>query len=94
MIEVKNPETCTGCLICEMACSFHHSRIFSRARSSIRVNKSISNPEKWIKISIANNEEEKWNPLYNLCNNCNNEDYPFCVKFCPQNVYKFVRRVA
>ena len=82
MISIKNPEACTGCLICEMACSFHHFRIFSRSQSSIRVNKSISNPEKVPQIFISYGGSER-TPA---CDHCDNEDNQLCIEFCPQHI--------
>jgi len=32
-----NPEKCTGCLQCEMACSFENEGVFSPAKSRIKV---------------------------------------------------------
>jgi Fe-S-cluster-containing hydrogenase component 2 len=32
-----NPENCTGCRACELACSFHHEGLFSPSKSRIRV---------------------------------------------------------
>jgi len=46
MISLENPEACTGCLRCELACSYHHTRKYSRSHSSIRVDKCISYPSK------------------------------------------------
>ena len=34
---LMDPEKCTGCLQCEMACSFEHEGVFNPARSRIRV---------------------------------------------------------
>jgi Fe-S-cluster-containing hydrogenase component 2 len=34
---VIDPEKCTGCLLCEMACSFEHEGIFNPAKSRIKV---------------------------------------------------------
>jgi len=31
------PEKCTGCVQCELACSYHHEGVFNPARSRIRV---------------------------------------------------------
>ena len=31
------PEKCTGCLQCEMACSYHHEGIFNPSKSRIKV---------------------------------------------------------
>lgn len=82
MIVAKNPEACTGCLLCEMACSFHHTGTYSRHGSSIRVNKSISSPEQGPQITVSYGKE-RWNPV---CNLCTGEDSPLCIRFCPEQV--------
>lgn len=82
MIMVENLEACTGCLICEMACSFHHIRQYSRSQSSVKVNKSIFNPEKRPQITIFY-EKERSNPV---CDLCHGEDSPLCIQLCPENV--------
>jgi Fe-S-cluster-containing hydrogenase component 2 len=82
MIVVENPDACTGCLLCEMACSFHHTGKYSRHGSSIRVNKSISSPEKGPQVTVSYGKET-WNPV---CNLCTGEDSPLCIRFCPENV--------
>ena len=84
MIKVENPGACTGCLICEMACSFHHIRKFSRSQSSIRVNKSIFAPEKGPQITILYKKVDR-----NLaCDLCNQEENPLCIRFCPEGVLR------
>ncbi len=87
MILVENAEACTGCLICEMACSYHHIRKYSRSHSSIKVNKSIFNPEKGAEI-ILYYENDKWIPV---CDLCKGEDSPLCIRFCPEDVFKAKR---
>jgi Fe-S-cluster-containing hydrogenase component 2 len=82
MIIVKNPENCTGCLICEMVCSFHHTGKYSRRHSSIRVSKSILDPAKGPEITIAY-EEEKRKPV---CDLCRGEGAPLCARHCPEDV--------
>ena len=82
MIIVKNPKNCTRCLICELVCSFHHIRKYSRSQSSIKVNKSIFDQEKEPQISISYIEESGNRP----CDLCNNEEAPLCIRFCPENV--------
>ena len=32
-----SPDKCTGCLQCELACSYHHEGVFNPARSRIKV---------------------------------------------------------
>jgi Fe-S-cluster-containing hydrogenase component 2 len=87
MIKVENPESCTGCLICEMVCSFHHARQFSRTKTSIKVKKSILNQEKKTQITISSKRQEG-DPF---CDLCIHEVSPLCVRFCPENVLKFER---
>ncbi|MFC1871589.1 4Fe-4S dicluster domain-containing protein [Chloroflexota bacterium] len=36
LIEVL-PDKCTGCMLCEMACSFHHEQAFSTRKSRIKI---------------------------------------------------------
>jgi Fe-S-cluster-containing hydrogenase component 2 len=82
MIVIKNAAACTGCLICEMVCSFHHIGKYSRTSSSIKVDKSLFGPEKGAKIAILL-EKTEGGPL---CDLCKKEESPLCVKFCPENV--------
>lgn len=90
MIMVENLEACTGCLICEMACSFHHIHKYSRSHSSIKVNKSIFNPKKGAQITIFY-DKAKWNFV---CDLCSNEESPLCIHFCPENVFRLERSHA
>ncbi len=88
MIRVENPRACTGCLICEMACSFHHVLRYSRSNSSIRVNISVFNPEEGARITIY---YEKENQL--VCDLCIGEVSPLCIRFCPEKVLKYEREL-
>ncbi len=88
MIIVDNPEACTGCLICEMACSFHHTRNYSRSQSSIKVNKSIIDPNRGPAIVICL-EKESGNLV---CDMCKKEASPLCIQYCPENVFTLKRR--
>jgi Fe-S-cluster-containing hydrogenase component 2 len=72
-----------------MACSFHHTGKFSRSLSSIRVNKDISLPEKGSQVEIVFMEEEG---RASICDQCTGEDLPFCVRYCPEAVFKLERR--
>jgi Fe-S-cluster-containing hydrogenase component 2 len=88
MIIVDKPEACTGCLICEMACSFHHTRTYSRSQSSIKVNKSIVEPKRGPSIVICLENERR----IPVCDMCKKEAFPLCIQYCPENVFKLKRR--
>jgi Fe-S-cluster-containing hydrogenase component 2 len=88
MIIVENAEACTGCLICEMACSFHHIGKFSRNQSSIKVHKSIYNQEERPQITIFY-ENMKGNTV---CDLCNDEETPLCIQFCPESVFRLEKQ--
>jgi carbon-monoxide dehydrogenase iron sulfur subunit len=66
-----NPNECRGCLNCELACSYHHSKhsFFNPELSSTKVIRNNDNAE--ITMSIDNS-----------CDLCINEDAPLCVKHC------------
>lgn len=90
MITAENIQACTGCLICEMVCSFHHTGNYSRSQSSIRVEKPICSGPKEPRITISY-KKGQWSPR---CDLCKGEDQPLCVRFCPENILKFERRNA
>jgi hypothetical protein len=68
--------------------SFHHIRSYSRSQSSIKVDKPIFNRAKELRIAISY-EKEEWSPV---CDLCDGEDFPLCIRFCPENIFKFGRR--
>ena len=84
MVVVSAPTACTRCLICEMACSFHHIGEFSRCSSSIKIDTSLSEIERVPRITISF-ETGGTNPT---CDLCEREEIPFCVRFCPEKVLK------
>jgi len=83
MITISHPEVCTGCLICELACSFHHTRAYSRSHSSVKIDKSIFNPERGARIGIFHANRD----THPACDLCEGEDLPLCVHFCPEEVF-------
>ena len=66
---VRNPKACYGCRACELACSFHHQKVFSPGGGSIRVAKDHRTGH----IS--------WH-LDLTCDLCEEEHKPLCVRFC------------
>jgi len=69
-------ENCTGCKACEIACSFHHQRVFSQSLSSIRIRELPQ--RKGFDISFFLKAEEEHVP----CDGCAGLKVPFCVKYC------------
>jgi len=75
---VVHPEKCSGCRMCEIVCSYHHTKAFSRKTSSIHVKREERKGE--FRIMIMNkNRGENTHPL---CDLCVDEKEPLCVKFC------------
>ena len=66
---IRNVERCYGCRTCELACSFHHKRVFAPELSSIRITKSN-------RTGII-----RWR-MDSSCDLCLEEDQPLCVKYC------------
>jgi len=71
-------EKCTGCISCELACSFHHKQVFSRKLASLEVRRS---EEDW-KISVIHYFKDENEHL--ACDYCQGETVPLCVKYCPR----------
>jgi Fe-S-cluster-containing hydrogenase component 2 len=71
------PERCAACSICELACTFHHTKAFGRRPSSIAVHKDHVTGE----VTIAIHETEA-GPR-RACDLCAGERVPLCVKWCP-----------
>ena len=66
---LTDAEACVGCRICELACSFHHSGVFSPDASSIKVSRDNQNGE----INLS---------LDSTCDLCKGEARAACVEHC------------
>lgn len=75
---VFNAKACYGCRTCEIACSFHHKRVFIPELSSIRV------------LNNYRNGEIQWS-ADSTCDLCEGEDQPLCVTYCLYEALKEVR---
>ena len=60
---------CTGCKSCEIACSFHHTKKFGLANTSIKI--FFDNKNGKIKYFFKE-----------TCDLCKNEKIPLCVVYC------------
>lgn len=72
-----NKGKCTGCLSCELACSFHHTKEFSLENASIRI---CFDSEGGLGINVLP-----------TCDMCIKEKVPLCMEFCPSGAIKLIR---
>lgn len=80
-------DKCTGCRACELACSYHHTRTFSRTTASVRV---LRNEREGIMLPIL--REVKTHGL-NVCDRCKNEKEVLCVKYCMTGALEIAKKV-
>ena len=73
MSAVIRTEKCVGCRSCEIACSYHHSKTFSRRIASIEVRRWESEGKFGI-VLYQQAEDERM-----ACDGCK-----FCLKYCPE----------
>ena len=71
-----NSEKCTGCGLCEIMCSFHHRKVFSKKLASVEISESLKNGTR--KISLHDRDENG----HLSCDNCEGLDEPLCVTYC------------
>jgi Fe-S-cluster-containing hydrogenase component 2 len=69
-------EECTGCRACELACSYHHRKIFAPNKASVHIEKDERDEEFGITIHRAPGEGRP------ACN-CPEDDL-FCLNYCPE----------
>ena len=69
--------TCTGCRTCEIACSYHHHKVFNTGISSIE----IMPREEKLAFDIRIYKEGSGKHF--ACDGCVNEEEPFCIRYCP-----------
>ena len=67
---------CGGCRTCEIACSYHHKKVFSPSLSSIEVKDRPGEPGFTVSFYIADTNK------HIACDGCKGEDEPLCLKYC------------
>ena len=72
-------DKCTGCRACEIACSYHHRKVFNPRISSIEISKH--GKEEIISITVHRGLPSEGNGHLS-CNQCVGENEPLCVKYC------------
>lgn len=81
-VKVLDPALCTGCMACELACSFHHLTAYAPSRSSIEVIRNEKTGE--AKITIYRSSQNG----HIACDDCGNGKERLCVKYCVRRVIK------
>ena len=71
--------TCGGCRTCEMACSFHHTREFNPAVSSIKI-VNLDGPTPFGVWLVR--EGEAAEVASRACDFCRGLPEPLCLQFC------------
>lgn len=74
---IIDAEVCYGCRICELACSFHHNKIFCPELSDIKVSRNNRTAEFTCFVGSG-------------CDSCKGERQPLCVEYCPYEALKEV----
>ena len=72
---VLNSEACNACRMCELACSFHHQRVFAPHGASVKVSSDFK--EGKIQLTIDS-----------TCDLCPKEPQPLCVQYCMTGALK------
>jgi len=67
-------QECGGCRTCEIACSYHHRKVFSPSISSIEVT------DRPLGFTVSFYTADTNGHL--ACDRCKGEDEPLCLKYC------------
>lgn len=80
-------DTCGGCRSCELACSFHHTKLFQRSLSSMTV---TSIPGK-LDHAITFYRESAGGRI--ACDMCKGLETPLCVLFCSEGFREELKKI-
>jgi Fe-S-cluster-containing dehydrogenase component len=79
-------EKCNGCRGCEVACSYHHRKVFDPEISSIEIR--LIGKELNLSTIIHSKEGET---KHLACDGCQTESQPLCVKYCDLDAITIIR---
>jgi carbon-monoxide dehydrogenase iron sulfur subunit len=81
---------CIGCRTCEIACSYHHKRVFNPKIASLEIRAA----EEWPKKSIALYENFPSQEMgrHLPCDDCQGEPIALCAKYCPVGAIQRLNR--
>jgi len=72
---------CTGCRTCEIACSYHHKKVFNPKIASLEVQRN--EVDGTMSVMLYRQLPQEIKRLRLPCDACIGEPEPFCVKYCP-----------
>lgn len=73
---VVEANSCTGCRTCEIACSYHHQKVFQPSIASIEIGEIMGTLKCGITFYLENADGHL------ACDRCKGEDKPLCIKYC------------
>jgi coenzyme F420 hydrogenase subunit beta len=75
-VRLDHPDACTACHSCELACSYHHLRVFQPSRSSVWVDRDPDSGVVERRVQVEPGAERV------PCDGCSDEDSRQCDAFC------------
>lgn len=80
-------ERCIGCRACEIACSYHHRKVFNPKISSLEIRMKGKRED----IDVVVYEDfSKQNVPHIPCDRCEGEKEPLCIKYCAANAIQIM----
>ena len=87
MVTVTDTQKCVGCRSCELACSFHHRKLFRPGIASIHVQRNEYRGNFDVRLVHYQQAEDGHLPC-----DCSREN-EFCVRYCPVTARDELRAV-
>jgi Fe-S-cluster-containing hydrogenase component 2 len=78
---------CGGCRTCEIACSYHHKKIFSPNLSSIEIIDRPEDPGFAVSFYILDTDKHL------ACDKCEGEKEPLCLKYCSVFMHERLKEI-
>ena len=79
-----DPFRCVACMMCELACSYHHKKYFDPQISSIEIKMT---GKEMILTGIVYHQKSN---THIACDQCKGESGPLCIKYCEWDAIKIL----
>ena len=83
-------EKCIGCRACEIACSYHHRRVFNPRMASLEIQATEESP--YISVVLYEDMSPQQREGRFPCDHCRMESEALCIKYCPVGAIELDRR--